>query len=81
MTSHGTASQKKKIIIIIIIRNHEKSSFQRRAYESVDDGSLSGVISQKGIRFQAVKGYQTRSSDIGSANFFYHKTTFYSIQT
>ena len=36
----------------------EKNSYERRAYESVDDGSPSGVTSQKWMKnkIQAVKG-------------------------
>ena len=36
----------------------EKNSYERRAYESVDDGSPSSVTSQKGTenKIQAVKG-------------------------
>ena len=41
-----------------IRRDHEKNSYDRRAYESVDDGSLSRAISRKFMKkiIQVIKG-------------------------
>ena len=45
-------------ILIKKIRDHEKISYERRAYESVDDRSLSWAISQKtdGIKVLGCNG-------------------------